>query len=99
MGVFQEAEVDDVLYYKVGDIGGNPIFRNIKKISPTEYQEFLYIKGEYNSERKNINEFPQGYELTKTKPTSRNKGGKRTNRLIKKNNKSRKIKSIKNRRK
>ncbi len=99
MSVFDEAKIGNELYYTVGVIGDIPIFRKIKKISPTEYQEYLNIKREYDSEPKNIDEFPQGYELTKTNPASRNKGGKRTNRRIKKNNKSRKGKSIKNRRK
>jgi hypothetical protein len=99
MNVFQEAEIGDELYYTVGVIGGIPIFKKIKKISSTEYQEYLNIKREYDSEPKNIDELPQMNELTKKNHASRNKGGKRTNRRIKKNNKSRKGKSIKNRRK
>jgi hypothetical protein len=99
MNVFQEAKIGDELYYIVGVTSNIPIFKKIKKISPTEYQEYLNMKREYASESKNIDEFPQGYVLTKTNPASRNKGGKRTNRRIKKNNKSRKGKSIKNRRK
>jgi hypothetical protein len=99
MGVFDEAAIGDELYYIVGVTNNIPIFKKIKKISPTEYQEYLNMKGEYDSKPKNIAELPPNYVLTKTNPASRNKGGKRTNRRIKKNNKSRKGKSIKNRRK
>ena len=83
----------------MGVTGNIPIFKKIKKISPTEYQEYLILESKYASESKNIDEFPQVHQLTKTNPASINKGGKRTNRRIKKNNKSRKGKSIKNRRK
>ena len=78
------------------------IYRYLKKLKKyllREYQEYLNMKREYDSKPKNIAELPPNYVLTKTNPASRNKGGKRTNRRIKKNNKSRKGKSIKNRRK
>lgn len=99
MSVFDEAAIGTELYYTVGVIGGIPIFKKIKKISSTEYQEYLNIKREYDSEPKNIAELPQMNELTTSNPASKNKGGKRTNRRIKKNNKSRKGKTIKKHRK
>ena len=95
MNVFQEAKIGDELYYYwKPSIQHNKIYRKVMKISDNQYKE---LEGPENGETKQLNVFPNSCTWTKDKPTSG--GKKRTNRRIKKNNKSRKGKSIKNHRK
>jgi hypothetical protein len=95
MGVFNEAAIGNELYYYwKPSPGHNKVYRKVKKISETQYKE---LEGPEEGKTKELTEFPQSCSWVNEKPASG--GRKRTNRRIKKNNKSRKAKSIKNRRK
>lgn len=91
MNVFQEAKIGDELYYNWRpSLEHNKIYRKVIKISDTEYKE---LEGPEKDTIKQLSEFPNSCTWTKDKPASG--GKKRTNRRIKKNNKSRKGKSMK----
>ena len=93
--VFKEAEIGSELYYYwIPSFQHNKIYRKVIKISDTEYKE---LEGPEIGKTKQLSKFPIICTWSKDKPASG--GKKRTNRRIKKNNKSRKGKSIKNRRK
>lgn len=95
MNVFQEANIGDELYYYwKPSPQHNNIYRKVRKISDNEYKE---LEGPEIEKIKQLPNIPNTIFWTKDKPASG--GKKRTNRRIKKNNKSRKGKSIKNRRK
>lgn len=95
MSVFDKAAIGNELYYYwKPSPQHNKVYRKVKKISETEYEE---LEGPEEGKTKELSQFPQSCSWVKEKPASG--GRKRTNRRIKKNNKSRKAKSIKNRRK
>ena len=95
MTVFDEAAIGDELYYYwTPSFQHNKIYRKVRKISDNQYEE---LERPEIGKTKQLTEFPNSCTWTKDKPASG--GKKRTNRRIKKNNKSRKGKSIKNRRK
>ena len=95
MSVFQKAAIGDELYYNWRPSPEhNKIYRKVIKISDTEYKE---LEGPEKDKIQQLNKFPIICTWSKDKPITN--GGKRTNRRIRKNNKSRKGKSIKNRRK
>lgn len=95
MTVFDEAAIGDELYYYwTPSFQHNKIYRKVRKISDNQYEE---LEGPDKNTIQQLNKFPIICTWSKDKPASG--GKKRTNRRIKKNNKSRKGKSIKNRRK
>jgi hypothetical protein len=95
MSVFDEATIGNELYYYWKPSPEHKkLYRKVKKISKTQYEE---LEGPEKGITKELTEFPLSCIWVNEKPASG--GRKRTNRRIKKNNKSRKAKSIKNRRK